>query len=336
MCDVRGHNAAPLNRVMNTLNTPVWDNHACLPLRADDQTFLPQLDRYRLAGVHALMVNVGFGEQTLEQTLAMLATLRAWIADHPERLLLAETLGDIKRAQVERRLAIGFNIEGAAVLGDRIELIEQFHRLGVRWMLLAYNRNNSAAGGCLDDDSGLTDLGRRVLHALAAAGIVACCSHTGYRSAREAIDYSPKPVIFSHSNPRAVHDHPRNIPDDLIRACAQRGGVIGINGVDDFLGGTGSIHDVIKHIEHVADLVGVEHVGLGLDYVFDRQELKDYVRINPDLFPAQFAGREFRFIAPEQIPLIAAALRARGFAADEVVAIMGGNWLRHARQVWRR
>ncbi len=76
--------------------------------------------------------------------------------------------------------------------------------------------NHLAGGGCQDDDCGLTSLGRRIVDEMADCGMIACCSHTGYRTAREVIDYSPDPVIFSHSNPRAVKDHHRNIPDELI------------------------------------------------------------------------------------------------------------------------
>lgn len=316
-------------------NPPVWDNHACLPLRPYDEGYLPQLSRYRAAGVHVVMVNVGFGNQSLQQMLAMLTTLRTWIMNHPDDYCLAENLDQVETARLQNRLAVGFDIEGASVLGDELDLVEQFHQLGVRWMSLAYNRNNLVAGGCLDEDSGVTELGRRILDTLAAVGMVTCCSHMGYRSARDAIEYSPTPVIFSHSNPRAVHDHPRNIPDDLIRACAARGGVIGINGVDDFLGG-GTVEDAVRHIEYVTNLVGIRHVGLGLDYVFDQQELKDYVLANPILFPPLFDNRQTQFISPEQIPTLAATLGAHGFIADEVAAVMGGNWLRHAHEVWRR
>ena len=131
---------------------------------------------------------------------------------------------------------MGFDIEGANAIGDQLSLLGLYRDLGVRWMLLAYNRNNRAGGGCQDEDPGLTAFGRRMLHEMARVGIVACCSHTGYRTAREAIDESPTPVIFSHSNARALVDHPRNIPDDLIKACAARGGVVGVNGIGIFLG----------------------------------------------------------------------------------------------------
>lgn len=315
----------------------VWDNHACMPLRPHDTRFLSQLERHRAAGANVLILNVGFGEHGPEHHLQMLATFRAWLSDRPHEYHIIETLADIETAKAQGKLAIGFDIEGANAIADRIELIGQYHELGVRWMLMVYNRNNRVGGGCQDDDRGLTDFGRRVLEEMASVGMVACCSHTGERTAREIIDASPTPVIFSHSNPRALHDHPRNIPDDLIRACAERGGVIGINGIGMFLGrNDASVATFARHVEYVADLVGVAHVGIGLDYVFDQQELDEYISSHPDIFPAHLGySKGMQMVQPEQLPQITEALLERGFDEEEVAAVLGGNWLRHAQRVWR-
>src|SRR5471032_2923893 len=130
--------------------------------------------------------------------------MRDWIAANPRDYRLIDTVDDIVAARAAGQLAIGFDIEGANAIDDQLSLVGIYRDLGVRWMLLAYNRNNRAAGGCQDEDSGLTPFGRSLLEELAEQGVVACCSHTGYRTAREAIDASPTPVIFSHSNPRAL------------------------------------------------------------------------------------------------------------------------------------
>jgi len=315
----------------------VWDNHACMPLRPADQSFLPELNRHRRAGAHIVMLNVGCGNDSAEQIFAMLTSLRSWIAQRPNDYLLIESLADISRTVSEQKLGIGFDIEGTAFLSDQLDRLQQFHELGVKWISLAYNKNNLAAGGCQDDDKGLTPFGKQLLCDLGKVGVVACASHTGYRSAREAIDASPTPVIFSHSNPRALCDHPRNIPDDLIRACANRGGVIGINGVGIFLGGNDALADrVVRHIEYVAELVGIQYVGLGLDYVFDQKELADFVAANPEVFPADLGyGRAMSLLKPNHLVDISAALDRRGFASGEIASVLGMNWVRHAHTVWR-
>ncbi len=315
----------------------VWDNHACLPLRPHDPSFLPALERHRAAGTHVLMLNVGYGQDGIEQHVRMLATFRSWIAAHPDRFRLIDTIADIEQARAAGQLAIGFDIEGANAVADQPNLVGVYRDLGVRWMLLAYNRNNRAGGGCQDEDTGLTAFGRILLEELAAQGMVACCSHTGYLTARQAIDASPTPVIFSHSNPRALADHPRNIPDDLIVACAARGGVVGINGIGLFLGANdASPARMARAAAYVADLVGPAHVGIGLDFLHDRRELDETIAAHPEQFPPELGySTAMDFMAPERLPDVARELRSLGMSDEETAGVLGGNWLRIARQVWK-
>ena len=204
-------------------------------------------------------------------------------------------------------------------------------------MLIAYNRNNRVGGGCHDDDGGLTAFGRQVLAEMAAVGMVVCCTHTGERTVRGVIDTHPDPVIFSHSNPRVLNDHPRNISDDIIRACAARGGVVGINGTGIFLGRNDASSALCaRHIDHVAQLVGADHVAIGLDYVFDRQELDDYVTSMKDTFPAGMGyERGVQMVQPEQLPEVVHELQRLGYRDADLQKILGLNWLRIARQVWK-
>jgi membrane dipeptidase len=170
-------------------------------------------------------------------------------------------------------------------------------------------------------------------------GMVVCCSHTGARTVMQAIDASTAPAIFSHSNPRALHDHPRNIGDDVIRACAAKGGVVCINGVGAFLGENDTRSETVaRNIDYVARLVGVDHAALGLDFVFDQDELLEYLRANPALFGEDaetLRNYACGFVTPEQIPEIAQCLHSMGYAATDIARVMGGNLLRIARQVWK-
>ncbi len=290
----------------------VWDNHACLPLRPDDESFLPGLERYRHTGVNVVGINIGFGEQSVEAHMRMLAQFRSWFARRPGEYLVIHDVADVLHAKETGRLGVLFDIEGANAIGDQLSLISFYYDLGVRWMLMAYNRNNRVGGGCLDLDTGLTAFGREVVSEMNRVGMVPCCSHCGKRTALDVIELSATPVIFSHSNPRAVWDHPRNIDDDVIRACADRGGVVGINGVGRFLGANDTQSSTVaRHIDHVVRLVGPEHVALGLDYVFDRSELKAYIAADPAMFGENAkaaAATGLDFVEPEQIPHIVEAL----------------------------
>lgn len=313
----------------------VWDNHGCMPLRPGDEAFLPQLARYRESGVDVVSLNVGFDAVPWHQTVAMLAHFRCWLRGRPDEYVLVSDVADIERAKREGKLAVTFDIEGGCALNDQLAMVELYYDLGVRWMLFAYNRNNSLGGGCNDEDCGLTPFGRQVLREMERVGMVVCCSHTGYRTTMQVMEYAQNPVIFSHSNPLGVWRHYRNIRDEAIKACAATGGVVGINGVGIFLGDNdASTETVVRHIDYVASLVGPSHVGLGLDYVFDQQELLDYLRGNPQVFTPQDSKDAPRFVAPEQIPGIAERLLRLGYSEQDVCGILGGNHLRVARQVW--
>src|SRR6185369_12169278 len=181
--------------------------------------------------------------------------------------VLAGTVADVERARDGGRLAIAFDLEGTEPLDGDVEMVERFYELGVRQMLMAYNRNNRGGAGCMDDDVGLTPFGRAVVEAMNRVGMVVDCSHTGYRSSLEMMELSTAPVVFSHSNPRALWTHDRNVRDEQILACARTGGVVGVNGIGIFLGDNDTRSErVVDHIAYVAELAGPEHVGIGLDY----------------------------------------------------------------------
>jgi len=316
----------------------VWDNHACLPLRPDDHDFFARLKAVSASGVDVISVNIGFGPRKVAEHEAMIAGLTGWIDCAGDFCRLARTVGDIEAARAQCKLAVFFDVGGMGPLDERGEaLVEPWRKAGVGWMLVAYNAANRAGSGCTDEtDGGLTDHGRRILAEMRRVGMIACCSHTGHRTALEVMEHAGAPVIFSHSNPAAVFAHYRNIPDTLIRACAETGGVVGINGIGSFLSdGAARVERLVDHIEHVASLVGTDHVGLGLDYVFDKQELVNYLGSMPDLFPdADSIEEATSMIGPEQIAPIAAELLARGADEGSVRKILGENWMRVAREVW--
>lgn len=318
-----------------------WEAHACLPLHP--QADFAPLDRLHAAGVNYVSVNIGMDMNPLSQVMSVIAGFRATIATQPQRYVLVDSVQDISRAAADGKLAIGFDLEGAMPLLEQPEMVALYRSLGVRQMHLAYNRNNSVAGGCHDVEQGLTPLGHQVVAAINAAGVLMDCSHTGRRCSLDIMAASTKPVIFSHSNPLALVEHGRNVSDEQIRACAATGGVVCISGVSMFLNSSApTADDVARHAAYVADLVGVAHVGIGLDISFHQSELND----NPpgDFDPAYWwpksAGYN-RGIARTAYPpveswkVLGAALQGVGMTASEAAQVMGGNMMRVAGQVWR-
>ncbi len=315
----------------------VWDNHACLPF-ADTEEWLPGIARYRQAGVDAVTINIGDSHAPLEVLTRMAAGIRHFVQRHPDDYVLGLSTTDIRAAKAAGKLAVCLDIEGAFALGEQVSLVEFFYQVGVRWMLLVYNRRNLAGSGCHDpEDEGLTAHGRAILAEMDRVGMIKCCSHAGYRTAREILDSTDRPAIFSHSNPRRLRDHPRNIPDELIRACAATGGVIGINGIGLFLGNPApTAADVVRHLDYVAQLVGAEHAALGLDYMFKSGELLDPGRASAAMWPPEWGyGSGSLTLPPEAIPAIADGLARLGYPAVAVQGVMGENLMRVADAVWK-
>jgi membrane dipeptidase len=162
----------------------------------------------------------------------------------------------------------------------------------------------------------------------------------GRRSSLQAIEASNRPAIFSHSNARALRDHPRNIDDDQIRACAASGGFVGLNGIGIFLGDNDTRDDVLAdHVCHIADLVGPEHVALGLDWIPPGASLPDLAALlasRPDFWPPGngYDTPDIAFAGPGQITGLCRILSARGWTEPDLQAFLGGNALRVAARVW--
>jgi membrane dipeptidase len=150
----------------------------------------------------------------------------------------------------------------------------------------------------------------------------------------ETMEVSTAPVIVSHTNVAALCDHPRCVRDDQIEACARRGGVLGLTGLGPFLGkGEPSVERLVDHIDHIANLVGPEHVGLGLDWVWDLESFARFVARLPERYPEE-QYRDMRQLSPEDGPRVTEELLRRGYRETEIRGILGENWLRVCRRVW--
>ena len=317
-----------------------WESHACLPLHPQ-ASFAP-IDRLHAAGVDYVSINVGMDMNPVQQVMAVIAGFRATLAAHPDKYVLANSVADIEQARANGKIAIGFDLEGAMPLLEQPEMVALYASLGVRQIHFAYNRNNSVADGCHDVARGLTPLGVRMVQAVNAAGMLMDCSHTGRRCSLDIMAASAKPVIFSHANPLALVAHGRNITDEQIRACAATGGVVCVSGVSFFLGNTApTVQDVARHAAYVADLVGVQHVGIGLDISFHQPELDDNPPgdYDPSYWWPKSAGYDRTILRATYTPvetwqLLVQALQDVGMSADDAALVMGGNMLRVAGQVW--
>jgi membrane dipeptidase len=283
------------------------------PYMIDEDVTLP---RYKRAGIDFVSLTISVPRNSVAATIGLIAKVKAHIRARAD-LMFAESAEDILAAKAQGKLAIGFHFQGTEPLDGETELVQIYHDLGVRHMLLAYNLKNAVGDGCVErTDGGLSKFGIRLVKEMNRVGVLVDGSHTGYRTTMEAMEICRAPFIFSHSNADAVVSHYRNIKDDQIRACARSGGLIGINGVNEFLGDESAASETMfRHIDYLANLVGPEHVGIGLDYVRDVDAIWDWIQRDRDLWPQHDANTPMPYPAhaqPEQLAELAGLMLARG------------------------
>ncbi len=318
----------------------VWDDHCGFEL-LPDAPLDPLLRPWRDAGVGYLSINVYFDPRPWTRAVENVASLRRRLPEEAPYCRLVGSVAEVDQARHDGKIAVTFDIEGMNALDGRIEMVQLYYDLGVRHMLFAYNRNNLAGSGCHDEDIGLTDFGRQVIEEMNRVGMVVDCSHSGFKTTMAAIERSASPVVLSHTNARALVDHGRNITDEQIKACAATGGVIGVNGVNLFLGEeSASPAGVARHAAHIAELTGPDHVGISLDFAPPESEahgpLTEMVERNPHYWPKD-AGydRPVNALDVRRLPDVAIALAKTGFDDNEITGILGSNFRRIADQVWR-
>jgi membrane dipeptidase len=221
--------------------------------------------------------------------------------------------------------------------------VKRFYQLGQRCSQLTYNSQNYLGTGGTDRvDGGVTDFGVEIIKAMNEVGMLIDVSHSGDRTTLDAIELSPKPIAITHSNCRALNDHPRLKTDEAIRKLAAKGGVMGITGVRMFVKATEptTVEDIVDHIDHVAKLVGIEHVGIGSD-----SDLQGYDKMPADqqkqlraAYKSSYAFRERidtdGFDHPQKTYDLTAALLRRGYSDANVELVLGGNFRRLLGATW--
>jgi membrane dipeptidase len=297
------------------------------------------LERFKRNGANYVSLTVTSLETSL-RAFQKVAAMRSVITRSPERYLLVETADDIVRAKAEGRLGVALHFQGTNAFELNLELIEAFYKLGIRHALMTYNLKNFVGDGCHErTDSGLSRFGQLVVKEMNRVGMIVDVTHTGYTTSMEAMELSTAPTMFSHSNPRALYDHDRNVTDDQIKACAKGGGVICLNGVGMFLGTDitpkNIVAQVLRNIDYVAELVGPSHIGFGSDFMFLEGSDYGFYYKYKFAFPAGYPDPPWHFLTPEQIPELTEGLLRRGYAEQDVRGFLGENFLRLARAVWK-
>jgi membrane dipeptidase len=294
------------------------------------------LPRLKSAGVRLETVTVG-GDFQLAQldlrspfvTLAILDCVHEQLKACGENVILIQTATDLAALEGSERVGILFALEGTAPVTPDISLLRTYYRLGVRSLMLTHNERNCFADGCAEPpQGGLSKLGRELLQEINKLHMVLDLSHSNERTFYDALELYSGTPIASHSNARSLCDHPRNLTDQQIKEIAARAGVIGMNFLSRFVDSEpakATPERVVDHIAYMANLIGIDHVGLGPDYAdYYMDELTDWARKH-SLPPMKYtAGLE----SVSQLPLLTDMLVKRGFSDSEIRQVLGDNFLR--------
>jgi membrane dipeptidase len=290
-------------------------------------------------------------DHTLLQTMANLATWFERLRRLSGKILHVTRVEDIRRAKREGKLGVIFHFQNTQPFERSADLVEVYYRLGVRMVQLTYNLKNWIGDGCDErTDAGLSEFGRQVIREMNRVGMVVDLPHTGYRTTMEAMEASEAPVVFSHSGVKSVCDSPRNLRDDQIQAVAASGGVIGLNAFPAFVSRRRwpTLDDLVRHADHIAERVGVDHLSVGLDFYQGQwpfaspaQAKAMYAealrtgRWRPGTYPAPPYRYARGVEVPSKLGNLTAALIDRGYRERDVRKILGENLIRVFSRVWK-
>lgn len=276
-------------------------------------------------------------EGSLRRAVQMLDALFEEIKLCQDDFGLALTSGDIDRILAEGKIAIVLSFEGAEPLGQDISALRLFHQLGLRMLSFCWMRRTFFGDGTWENESrgGLSRLGHEAVREMNRLGIVVDVSHSSDETTWDTIRTSTKPIVASHSNARAVRDHPRNLTDQMITAIADGGGVIGVVAVSRFVAeADATIADWANHINYLVNLAGIDHVGIGCDFFQDLHHMGAAQGIpawRPDPNNTTFAFNGMS--GWQDLPGLTAELLRRGYDETALTKIYNGNFRRVLREI---
>ena len=318
--------------VIDGLNVSNWNSPAVF-------------DSIHSGGVTAINATIAVWEnyrQTIDHVAAWVRRFTAYESTMSQ----VRTAKDILEAKREGKSGVILGWQNATPIENDLDRLGLFYDLGVRIVQVTYNERNLLGNGCYErTDEGLSNFGVDAVKEMNRLGILIDLSHVGDRTTLETAELSEQPVACTHANARSFFDHPRNKTDEALKLITDGGGVIGANAFPPFLrkGFQSSLRDYVDAIDDLVERVGVDHVAIGTDYTQDQpKEWYDWLfsqqgtkaRERPLAYPYPLVhpkGME----TPDTLSSVSGELLGRGYRAEDVGKILGGNWLRLFEQVWR-
>lgn len=299
-------------------------------------------ERFKSTGVH--VINFGDGADSLADAETLFAKWNSFIAQYPQWLMRINCATDMTRARQEGKLGILYGLQSSAQF-QSIDDVNRCYGWGQRVSQLSYNFRSLVADGAFEPyDGGVSEYGGKVIERMNAVRMAVDLGHASDKTKLDALEISKAPVILSHGNCRALMPGGlRATTDETIRKLAAKGGVIGITDIAFMVKGTEpvTIDDVVDHYDHVRDLVGIEHVGVGSDAGIESNDLGSPAKLNEILTKADHRYHVHGtheivegLQGPNRMWELCAALVRRGYTDEQIQLVLGGNWQRVLNEIW--
>lgn len=306
--------------------TDVLRRRLCGEMQVLARHHLPKLRAGGIrGGCFVLWVDPPFTDDPAARMAQLLSAVAAEMAECNEAALVTSAT-EIESVAATERFPILLGVEGLSAIGENVDAIDRLHAFGARHAMLTWNEANALATGAKADPSrGLTELGRRALARLEELHMLVDVSHLNDRSFWDVLATVHGPIVASHSNARALAEHPRDLTDDQLRAIAETGGLVGLNANKNFVSpdpAQQTVDQFVRHAVHIAELIGVGHLAFGFD--FNEYLADDATTSYNDGGNPNVPGLE----DARHTPVYVEALRRAGFSDDELSQISWQNWLR--------
>jgi membrane dipeptidase len=295
----------------------------------------------RAGKVDAVHVTIAYHEN-FRETVANIEAWNSYFERFPDLIFQGKSGEDVRLARETNRTAIFYGFQNPSPMEDDIRLVEILHTLGVRFMQLTYNNQSLLGTGCYESrDSGITRMGKEVIEEMNRVGLVVDMSHSAEQSTLEAIEISSRPIVVSHANPGFWEPALRNKSDAILKGLGETGGMLGFSMYPHHLKAKGdcTLQSFCKMIAATAELMGVDHIGLGSDLCQDQPDsVVEWMRVGRwtkkidygegSASNAGFPPMPGWFKDNRDFGNIEQGLRDVGFSGEETSKIMGDNWLR--------
>ena len=305
------------------------------------------VEEFRDSEIDVLHIARGVGGRTADEAyrnvLSFVGAYNAQVANRPDVLVRIDSAEDLASVHGSGRVGILIGLQDSSHFRTPDD-VDRFHALGQRVSQLTYNARNIIGNGSTERvDGGISDFGVSIVESMNGVGMAVDVSHSGDRTTLDACEVSSRPVLFTHSNARALNPgHPRCKTDEAIRRMAATGGVMGITGVRNFVapGEPTTVEHYIDHFDHVRDLVGVEHLGIGSDidlHGYDDMPAEEYERLKAG-YKGSYAFRDKididEIAHPKRMFDVTDGLIRRGYTDEHIRGILGANFQRVLGEIW--